>query len=245
MKDSFEEVFKEVQTVLVVTAHPDDAEVIAGGTISRLVSKGKEVNLVVMTNGGKGNKLDSSIKEVELAKRRTLEVFEAGAHMGLKKKDVKVLNFPDGEIESTFENIGRIVFEVRRTKPDIVITHNFDDYLIQTPSGSSWVNHRDHRNTGRLTLDAVYPYSRDANFFPEHKIELGKDYTHQVFKILIPEKFTDDNLVYFDIEKFLKQKKAAMQSHKNAFSEEDVEMIMEEAAFDEGYCEIFKYFEVY
>src|SRR5205085_1204903 len=93
---------------------------------------------------------------------RRLEQLEAAKVLGLK--EVVFLNHPDGELEDSRRFRGDLVREIRRHKPDIVLSTD--------PFRQGGYMHRDHRMTGQVTLDAVFPYSRDHLSFPEHK-EIG------------------------------------------------------------------------
>src|SRR5258706_15429868 len=101
MKDSFDEIFQDVNNILIVMAHPDDNEVICGGTLARLISEGKKVRLIVTTNGGKGMG-SQDLKEEELALIRIKEQVNSAMELGLNKNEVFNLNLPDGQVETTF-----------------------------------------------------------------------------------------------------------------------------------------------
>lgn len=163
--DSFDQVFKTEQRVLMVAAHPDDNEVICGGLVARLISSGKQVRLVVVTNGEKGTE-GRSIPPAEFANIRLTEQLAAGEALGLARNQNFNLGIPDGELEPTVENIGKIVWHIRDFKPDLVIAHNPQDFACTFSEAENirWINHRDHRHSGQITVDAVYPYSRDRGF---------------------------------------------------------------------------------
>ena len=143
-------------TVLVVTPHPDDAEGGAGGTIARWTSQGKKVVLVVCTNGDKGTS-DRTVTPEKLAKTREAEQKHAAEALGIA--DVVFLGFPDQGLEDSTELREKIVRQIRIHKPDTVITID---------PNRPYTRHRDHFVTGRVTLDAVFPYSRDHLAYPEH-----------------------------------------------------------------------------
>jgi LmbE family N-acetylglucosaminyl deacetylase len=243
IKDSFEEVFKDVKRVLVVLAHPDDAEIICGGLIARLTASERTVRFIVTTNGGKGVQDKEGISEEEFGNSRINEQLVAGEILGIKEKENFNLNIPDGEFESSLENIEKIVYHIREFKPELVITHNPEHYIINFNNSSNWVNHRDHRNTGQVVLDAMYPYSRDKNFFPE-QLKKGLK-SHTVNKLLIADSYTSDNILYFNIDNYLEQKKKAIQSHPSAINPEYADEYIEENRYGEGYYEPLRYIEIY
>lgn len=244
MNNDYNRIFGDKKRILVVTAHPDDAEIMCGGLICKLTSEGKEVALIVTTNGGKGYQDREDISEREFADLRIKEQEAAAVIMGIKKENNFNLDFPDGEIESSFENIGKIVRHIRRFQPDIVITHNVDDYVVKFDEDTYWVNHRDHRHTGQIVLDAMYPFSRDRGFFPEHFAEGLSQ--HTVNEVIFLDCYTGDNLVQFEVGEFVDQKTKALSEHKNAIAEDHVEGYIEDFRQEDGsYVEKMKWFKIY
>lgn len=124
--------------ILVIGAHPDDCDEIAGGTAILYSKLGHKVKFVAMTNGDAGHQ---SMGGGALAKRRMLEAGEAGKRFGV---EYQVLDNHDGELMPTLENRLKVIREIRNWKADIVITHPPDDY------------HPDHRYTSILVQDASY-----------------------------------------------------------------------------------------
>jgi LmbE family N-acetylglucosaminyl deacetylase len=143
------------QTVLVVTPHPDDAEGGAGGTIAKWTSEGKKVVLVVCTNGDKGTS-DRSIKPKALAAIREREQLNAAKMLSID--EVVFLRFPDQNLEDCVEFRKALVRQIRKHRPDLVLTID---------PNRPYIRHRDHYMTGRVTLDAVFPYARDHLAFPD------------------------------------------------------------------------------
>ncbi|MEK7595685.1 MAG: PIG-L family deacetylase [Patescibacteria group bacterium] len=242
-KDSFPEIFNGIDKVLVVLAHPDDMEVNCGGLIARLTEESKNVRLIATTNGGKGTK-DKKINEEAFGATRVNEQIRAGEILGIPQSQNFNLQIPDGELETDLKTIEKIVWHIREFKPNIVITHNPEDLIIRFFNKSTWVNHRDHRNTAEATLDAIYPYSRDANFFPQ---QLSKDKLtgHKVTKVLVTDSYTKHELRYFDIGNYLEKKKLALQQHVSAFSPEDAKDYIEENRIGDGYFEPLAFYTVY
>ena len=220
--DSFNKVFGDKSKVLIVTAHPDDNEIICGGIVARLIAEGKKVRLIVTTTGGKGFQDRQDITEEEFAKIRIAEQIAAGNELGIPESENFNLGIPDGEVENTIPNIEKIVFHIRQFKPDIIITHNPFDPINKFDEEISWVNHRDHRSTSSIVLDATYPYSRDRGFFPEHFSKHGLA-PHTVKELLFSDSYSYPDVLYFEITKYMDRKKSALLQHKNAFLPEDVE----------------------
>jgi len=141
--------------VMVITPHPDDAEFGVAGTVARWVGEGKSVIYVVCTNGDKGTS-DASIQPDELAKIREQEQLAAAKLLGVR--EVIFLRHADQTLEDTPEFRKELVRLIRIYKPETVVTA--DPYRRYT-----W--HRDHRITGQVVLDAVFPYARDFHSYPE------------------------------------------------------------------------------
>lgn len=123
--------------VMIIGAHPDDAEK-AGGTAAKYAALGYKVLLVSMTNGDAGHfKMGGGV----LAKRRKEEARRAGEVIGA---EYLVLDNHDGELMPTLENRRQVIGLIRQFHPDLIITHRPNDY------------HPDHRYTGILLQDAAY-----------------------------------------------------------------------------------------
>ncbi len=147
-----------IQRVLVITAHPDDSEFGAGGTVARLVREGLQVSYCIVTNGDKGSG-DRSMTPERLARIREEEQRSAARVLGVET--VEFLGFPDCEVEDTRESRMAVTAAIRRHRPDRLI--------IQNPHRTKnlGASHRDHRTVAGIALDCVYPLARDHMAFPE------------------------------------------------------------------------------
>ena len=147
-----------IRRVLVVTAHPDDAEFGAGGTVARFVQEGKQVAYCIVTNGNKGSG-DRSMTPERLARIREEEQRNAARVLGVET--VEFLGFPDCEVEDTRETRRAVTAAIRRHRPDRLV--------IQNPHRTKnlGASHRDHRTVAGIALDCVYPLARDHMAFPE------------------------------------------------------------------------------
>jgi LmbE family N-acetylglucosaminyl deacetylase len=150
-----------VNRAMIVAPHPDDAEFGCAGTVAKLTDAGKEVFYVIATNGNKGGR-DTDMSASYLRDERRAEQEAAARVLGVK--EVVFLDFGDGDLEDDHTFRSSLVYEIRRLKPDIVFTTD--------PFRTSFYIHRDHRITGLVTIDAVFPYARDKLHYPEH-IESG------------------------------------------------------------------------
>lgn len=189
----------KVAQVMVVTPHPDDAEYGVAGTVVRWVSQGKEVVYVVCTNGDKGTS-DASVKPEELAKTREEEQIAAANLLGVR--EVTFLRHPDQGLEDTREFRKEIVRLIRLYQPETVVTA--DPYR-------RYIWHRDHRITGQVTLDAIFPYARDHLSYPD----LMKEglYPHKVKEVLFWG--TEDVNHRSDISETFQVKLTALRCHKS------------------------------
>ncbi len=146
----------EWETYMWVVAHPDDAEFSSAGTIARLTNLGKKVVIVQVTSGDKGTP-DQSIPSDQLASGREVEEKNAADVLGVS--DVVYLRCTDGELVPDLALREKVVRQIRRFKPDVVVSHDpYRPYAL----------HPDHRACGFAAIDSVYPTARDPLYFPEH-----------------------------------------------------------------------------
>src|SRR5439155_5617269 len=146
--------------VLAVFAHPDDAEICAGGTLARWAQEGRAVHLLVLTNGDRGSD-DPAQDRAELARTRGVETEAAGKVLGLA--GVRVLDNHDGELENSAVVRADIARTVREVRPDVVLSCDPTAWFF----GNRYFNHADHRTAGEATLDAVFPGAGNPHFFAE------------------------------------------------------------------------------
>ena len=145
----------ETADVMVISPHADDAEGGCGGTVAKWIKEGKSVVYVLCTNGDKGTS-DPAIKPERLAATREKEQLAAAEVLGVR--EVIFLRHPDQGLEETPEFRKELVRLIRMYRPDTVIT--VDPYR-------KYIWHRDHRITGQVVLDAVFPYARDLYAYPD------------------------------------------------------------------------------
>jgi len=186
-----------VTRVMVVSPHPDDAEIGAGGTIASWVKQGREVLYVVCTNGDKGSS-DPNMTSETLAQIRQQEQREAAKILGVSK--VIFLGYPDGGLEDTPAFRGELVRLIRKHRPDVVLTTDpYRKYL--------W--HRDHRVAGIVTMDAIFPYARDRLSYPE---QIAEGLTpHRVREVYFWGSEEPDTFI--DVDETFSLKLAALSCH--------------------------------
>lgn len=153
--------------IMVVAPHPDDAEFGTAGTVAKWTREGKQVIYIICTNGDKGTD-DLSIEPEQLIEVREKEQRAAAKILGVC--DVIFLGYPDLHLEATPGFVREMVRQIRLHRPKTIVT---------TDPYRRYVWHRDHRVTGQVVLDAVYPLARNRPSYPEllteglepHKVE--------------------------------------------------------------------------
>lgn len=185
--------------VMVISPHPDDAEFGAAGTVARWVREGRAVVYVICTNGDKGTS-DVKMKPEKLVRIREREQLAAARVLGVR--EVIFLRHPDQGLEDTPEFRKELVRQIRMYRPETVMTA--DPYR-------RYIWHRDHRITGQVTLDAVFPYARDHLAYPDLLAE-GLE-PHKVREVLL---WGSDDINYrVDIASTFEVKLAALRCHKS------------------------------
>jgi LmbE family N-acetylglucosaminyl deacetylase len=191
---------ERIERVMVITAHPDDSEFGAGGTVAKLVREGREVTYCILTNGNKGSG-DRSMTPERLARIREEEQRNAARVLGVEVVDF--LGFPDCELEDTRESRMAVTAAIRRHHPDLVI--------IQNPHRTKnlGASHRDHRIAAGIALDCVYPLARDHMAFPELMAQ-GLE-PHKVKEVHMM--WWEDPGLVVDISETMDQKLKALACH--------------------------------
>ena len=172
---------------MVVVAHADDAEYGCAGTVAKWCKQGMEVAYVICTDGSKGSS-DPEITPGRLIEIRREEQLAAGKVLGLSS--VEFLGYEDSMLQPTLELRCNIAREIRRHKPDVLISAN----PIRSLQGTGYIGHPDHLAAGEATLAAVFPAARDRMTFPQ-LLEEGFE-PHKVRELLImaqrePDKWVD------------------------------------------------------
>ena len=217
MVDSFEKVFGGKKRVLVVMAHPDDAELYAGGTIARLVGSGIRVRVVKMTLGDMGSRQEKTTSQ-KLGALRKKEDEAAMKMLGILSEDNVYLDLGDGRVENDLPTIGKLALQVRLFQPELIVTHNPEDIIIKFDAKNSWINHRDHRNTGMAAIDGSYPYARDILFYPEH-LKNPQAKSHTVTEFLLVDYYHHPDTVAIEMAGFVQIRVKVHACHASQYSE--------------------------
>jgi len=144
---------------MVIAAHPDDAEFGPAATAAAWIDAGSIGRLVCCTSGDQGGE-DPAADPLALAATREEEQRRAAAVVGYD--EVVFLHQPDGALANELPLRELLVREIRRFRPDAVLTHD-PEVLFYRGAG---VNHADHRAAGMAAVDAVFPAARNPMAFP-------------------------------------------------------------------------------
>ncbi|HEX5938510.1 MAG TPA: PIG-L deacetylase family protein [Actinomycetota bacterium] len=147
--------------VLAIFAHPDDAEICAGGVLAKWATAGRDVHLTILTNGDRGSQ-DPARDRTELAATRIRESEAAAAVLGLAS--IQVGSIPDSELQNTDQVREGVVRRIRQVRAETVLTCDPTAVFFE----NVYYNHSDHRTAGFVALDASFPGSGNPHFFPEH-----------------------------------------------------------------------------
>ncbi|MCH7718218.1 MAG: PIG-L family deacetylase [Chloroflexi bacterium] len=204
---------------MVIVAHPDDAEFLAGGTAALWARDGVEVIYVIVTRGDKGSE-DPELTSDQLAEIRREEQEAAAKSLGVSK--VLFLGYEDGVLEPSLELRRDLVRVIRTHTPKIVVTFDPSPRFIM----ENYPNHPDHRAAGSAALDAVFPAARDRLTFPE-LLEEGLA-PHKVREIWLGGAADVNHWV--DIEPVLEDKISALRKHASQLSDFPLEEAIPEMA---------------
>jgi LmbE family N-acetylglucosaminyl deacetylase len=208
----------EIKRVLVISAHPDDSDFGASGTIAQWVKKGIEVAYVFCTNGDQGGEESGFTKE-EMPAIRQREQRAAGAAIGVT--DITFLNYIDGNLEATLGLRKDLVRQIRISQPDRMV--------CQSPE-RNWdrigASHPDHLAAGEAAIQAVYPDARNPFAFTDLLEKEGLQ-PWRVKEIWVSAFANPDHFV--DITDTFDLKIKALQAHASQTAHnENLEMMVRE-----------------
>lgn len=193
-----------VERALVVTAHPDDVDFGAAGTIATWVAEGTRVTYCIVTDGDAGG-FDPAVPRSEIPRIRREEQVAAARILGVD--DVRFLGYRDGELEVSHglrRDISRVIREVRPQR-----------ILIQSPE-RNWAripaSHPDHMAAGEAAIFAIYPDARNPFAHPSLLQDEGLDAwtVHDVWVMGAPE---PNHVV--DVTDRVDSKLAALRAHES------------------------------
>jgi len=155
----------DIERILVITAHPDDVDFGAAGTIATWTDRGIEVSYCIITDGDAGG-FDPSVPRSEIPRIRREEQTAAASVVGVD--DLHWLGYPDGQLEVTIPLRRDLARVIRKVRPHRVV--------CQSPQRSwerIYASHPDHLAAGEAALCAVYPDARNDFTFTELALDEG------------------------------------------------------------------------
>jgi len=184
--------------VLAIGAHPDDIEFFAGGTLVQWSQEGKEVYLLITTDGRRGSLKPETSPETLISIRKK-EACNAAKILHAKK--VFFLEYEDGFLDQTshLELREKYIYYIRKLKPQLVLT--FDPWNPYEP-------HSDHRKTALAAFESCY-FSHYPLFHPEQKLS-----KHFVSEIWLFRSSSPDRWVPLK-SRILRTKVKALLAHKS------------------------------
>jgi LmbE family N-acetylglucosaminyl deacetylase len=186
------------KSVLVIAAHPDDAEFQCGSTLAKWAAAGTIVHHLVCTDGSKGT-WDPDADQLRLVETRKSEQRAAAARLGATGQ-VVFLDQIDGELTNDLITRSAVAKVIRELKPQVVLGHDpWKRYRL----------HPDHRHAGLLAIEGVVA-ARDPFFFPEHGLQ-----PHRPEILLLFEADEPDHAE--DVAGWGATKAAALLEHKSQF----------------------------
>lgn len=199
------------ESAMVIVAHPDDIEFSCTGTVARWVKAGTRICYVLCTSGEVGIAAPGMTK-ARAAEIREAEQLEAARLTGVK--DVVFLRYPDGMLEATMELRRRIVREIRRFRPEVVVAG--DPTVVW--AGEDYINHPDHRAAATAALDAIFPAAGQPNLFEEFEAEGFRAHKPRKVYVTVWEGSAD---LYVNIDETIDTKITALRAHVSQMKDWD------------------------
>ncbi|MBN1373229.1 MAG: PIG-L family deacetylase [Anaerolineaceae bacterium] len=209
------------ESVMAIVAHPDDIEFSCAGTMARWAKAGARISYVLCTSG------DVGIDEPGMTRARAAEIREAEARLAAEIAGVGEIIFlgePDGLLTATLELRKKLVREIRRFRPEVVVTG--DPTVVW--AGADYINHPDHRAAALAAVEAVFPAAGQPNLFEEIEEQEGFK-AHKVRKVYATTWGAAD--LYVNIEETIDTKIESLRAHKSQMGDWDpADMIKQWAA---------------
>ena len=205
------------ESAMAIVAHPDDIEFSCAGTTARWAKAGARIAYLLCTSG------DVGIAEPSMTRARATEIREAESRAAAEiagVRDVIFLREPDGMLEATIALRKRIVREIRRFRPEVIITG--DPTVVF--SSADYINHPDHRAAAQAALDATFPAAGQPNLFEELAAEGLTAFKPR--KVYITA--WDKGDTYVSIDETIDVKVAALRAHKSQMRDWDPEPMIRE-----------------
>jgi LmbE family N-acetylglucosaminyl deacetylase len=211
------------ESAIAIVAHPDDIEFSCAGTLARWARAGARICYVLCTSG------DVGIDEAGMTRERAIEIREAEQREAARiagATEVIFLREPDGMLQPTLALRRKIVREIRRFRPEVVVCG--DPTIVW--AGDSYINHPDHRAAATAALDATFPAAGQPNLFEELSQEGLK--AHKPRKVYVTSWANAD--VFVNIEQTIELKIEALRAHKSQMKDWDPEVRIRTQAAERG-----------
>jgi len=212
------------QSAMAIMAHPDDIEFSCAGTLARWAKSGARIYYVLCTSGDVGIDTPGMTRA---AATQIRETEQRAAALIAGAIEVIFLREPDGMLTATLELRKRLVREIRRFRPEVVITG--DPTIVW--AGSDYINHPDHRAAATAALDATFPAAGQPNLFEE--IALEGFTAHKPRKVYVST-WGNDADIYVNITETIDLKIEALRAHKSQMKDWDPEPSIREWAGERG-----------
>jgi LmbE family N-acetylglucosaminyl deacetylase len=200
-----------IERVLIITAHPDDVDFGAAGSVATWTDAGIKVTYCIVTDGAAGG-FDRTVPRIEIAEIRQVEQRNAAKQVGVD--DVVFLGYPDGRLEATFglrRDLSRVIREVR---PQRVLCPSPERNYLRIQA-----SHPDHLAAGEAALAAVYPDARNPFAHPELLDDEGLDPWTVAEVWMMASPLPPDRFV--DITETFGRKMDALRSHVSQHPDPD------------------------
>jgi LmbE family N-acetylglucosaminyl deacetylase len=216
---------------MVIGAHPDDDDFGAAATSALWAKQGKKIVWVIMTDGTEGGEVPS-IPDAEFMLAREQEQRMAAELLGVQA--VEFLRFPDGHLTNSETARKAVVRLIRKYRPRVVLTHDPTQHIFapdpnEQPNATGYLNNPDHRATGNIVVDALFPSIGNPRAYRELLAEDLLPYrVHELYFF-----FTGQNNTYVDVTETIELKGKALQCHVTQFdSGADIALRLRERAAD-------------
>lgn len=192
----------------MITAHPDDVDFGAAGTVATWTAAGAQVTYCIATSGDSGG-FDPAVPRAEIPAIRRAEQIAAATKVGVD--DVRFLDYRDGSVQVSMDLRRDLSRVIRQVRPDRVLTHSPE---------RNWrfigASHPDHLAVGESAVCAVYPDARNPFAFPELLADegLADHVVHDLWLLGSPQPNH-----YVDITETYDRKVAAVQAHASQMTD--------------------------
>ena len=221
---------------MAIFAHPDDIEFSCAGTLARWSQGGAEIAYLLLTSG------DVGIAERGMTKQQAREIREAEARAAAQVAGVTEVIFlrePDGMLEATLELREKLVREIRRYKPEVIIAGDPTTLWVS----EDYINHPDHRAAAQVALDATFPAAGQPNLYQHFEEDEGIP-PHKARKVYISA-WGEKADHFINIESTIDTKINALRAHVSQMKNWDPEEMIKQWAAETGKGKEMKYAEAF